>query len=125
LAIVAPIFLLLMAGIIEFGQAFRVEHTLSSASRRAARMAIVDGATVSGVKQSVKSQCASALSVSQSDVTVNIYLNGALNGSLSGAAKGDAIKVTVSIPYNKAASSFYGNFFSQSTLSASCTLEHE
>ena len=124
-AVVAPLFFLLLGGIIEFGQAFRIEHMLSNATRRATRAAIVDGAITSQLKQNAKTQCAQTLGVNESDVTVVLAINGNTSGDLSQADEGDEISLTVSIPYSKAGVGFYANTFSTSTLSATCTLEHE
>jgi Flp pilus assembly protein TadG len=124
-AVVAPLFLLLLGGIIEFGQAFRTEHTLSNACRRGARAAVVQGATVSQVHQKVKSQCAESLGVSEGDIAIQITVNGVAASDLSQAQQGAEIEVTVSIPYNKVCVGFFAKLFSQSTLSSTCVLEHE
>lgn len=124
-AIIAPLFFLLLAGIIEFGQAFRIKHMLSSASRRGARAAVVKGVSTSQVSQNVKKQCVNTLSVNEGDVTVEIDVNGIPGAELSLAEDGDEISITVKIPYSKAGVGFYASMFSSATLSATCTLEHE
>jgi Flp pilus assembly protein TadG len=124
-AVVAPLFFLVLAGIIEFGQAFRIEHALSNASRRAARSAIFDSATVSGVESEVQAHCARTLGFSEGDVTVEIALNGTACADLRAATQGDEISVTVSVPYSRAGVGFYANLFSNSTLSSTCIFEHE
>ena len=124
-AVIAPLFFLLLAGIIEFGQAFRIEHMLSNASRRGARAAIVDGATTSQVRQKVKTHCARTLGVNEADVTIEIAVEGNATAKLSQAEEGNEISVTVSVPYSKAGVGFYANMFSNSIFSATCTLEHE
>jgi Flp pilus assembly protein TadG len=125
LALVAPLFLLMLAGIIEFGQAFRLEHALSNAARRGARAAIVDGATTSQVTEKVKTHCASLLGVSKDHLKVTVSLKGQVGADVSTAAAGDEITVTVSIPYSKVGVGFYTNLFSGKSLSSSCTLESE
>ena len=124
-AVVAPLFFLLLAGSIEFGQAFRIEHSLSNATRRGARSAIVDGATTSQVQQKVKTHCVQTLGVNEADVTVGMTVNGSDATDVSQAEEGDEISVTVSIPFSKAGTGFYANTFANSTLSSTCTLEHE
>ncbi len=121
----APLFLLLLAGIIEFGQAFRIEHALSNATRRGARSAIVEGATSPVVIQNVKTQCLQKLNVEEADLTVDLAINGVSGGDLSLAEAGDEISLTVSVPFSKAGVGFYSNTFSTAVLSSASTLEHE
>jgi len=125
LAVVAPLFLLLLAGIIEFGQAFRIQHVISNASRRGARAGIVDGATSIRVIQNVKAQCTQTLGVNETDVTVVVAVDGDSSGNLSLAEEQDEVSVTVSIPFSKAGAGFFARMFSNSVLSSTCTLEHE
>jgi Flp pilus assembly protein TadG len=124
-ASVAPLFFLLLAGIIEFGQAFRIKHALSNASRRGARAAIVDAATNQGVESALRGQCVNTLGVDAADVTIRIEVNGSDATPLSAADVGDEIGVTVSVPYAKAGVGFYANLFSNSVMESKCTLEHE
>ena len=124
-ALIAPLFLLFLAGIIEFGQVFRIEHMLTTASRRGARSAIVNGATTSEVQQNVKTQLVQILGVNEEDVTVEVAVNGSAGTNVSEAEEGDEISVTASIPYSKAAAGFYANMFSTSIISATCIFEHE
>lgn len=124
-AVIAPLFCLLLAGIVELGQAFRTEHLLSNASRRGVRAAVVSDATTAEVQQKVKTQCAQSWGVNEADVTVVIAVNGNVDVDLSQAEEGDEISLSVSIPYSKAAVGFFANMFSNSVLSSTCTLEHE
>jgi Flp pilus assembly protein TadG len=124
-AVIAPLFFLLLAGIMEFGQAFRVQHTLSTAARYGARAASVDGSTSGQVTQKVRDHCVKCLGIAPGHVTVAIAVDGETNGNLSQAETGSEISVTVSIPYSKAGVGFYANTFANSTLSSTCTLERE
>lgn len=124
-ALVLPLFLLLLSGMIEFGQAFRVQHSLSTAARSGARSAIVSGVNNTTIIQRVQTLCAQLLGVSSTDVGVTISVNGNVNGSLSNAVNGDAIGVTASIPYSKAGVGFFSNTFANSTLKSTCILPHE
>ncbi len=123
-ALIAPLFLIMLGGIIEFGQAFKVEHLLSNACRRGARSAIFSGSTTDQVQSNVKQQCEAMLRVKSSDVTVNVLVNGT-NADLSSAVKGDQIDVQVSIPYSKASIGFFTQLFKNASLSSTCILEHE
>lgn len=124
-AVVAPIFFLLLGGIIEFGQAFRIQHALTTATRRGARVAVVAGSSNSVVTQKVRDNCAKILGVSSSDVSVDIYVNGVKNGDLSQADKGSEVNVTVQIPFSKCGVGFYSQTFSNFNLKASCVFERE
>src|SRR6185295_16757632 len=110
-AVIAPLFFLLLGGIIEFGQAFRIQHALSTAARLGARAAVIEGSTSGQVAQKVQDRCVRALGIASSDVRVDIAINGQAGGELSVAEEGAEISVTVSIPYSKAGVGFYANTF--------------
>ena len=123
-ALVAPLFFLMLGGIIEFGQAFRIEHTLSNACRRGARSAIFAGSTTGQVRANVQNQCVKMLGVKSADVVVTVLINGN-NVDVSSAVKGDQIDVQVKIPYSRAGIGFFSKLFSSASLSSTCILEHE
>src|SRR5687768_2436293 len=52
-AIVAPVFLLLVFGMIEYGRMVMVQQIITNASREGARTAVLDGATTAGVQSAV------------------------------------------------------------------------
>ena len=125
LAIVAPLFLLLLAGIIEFGLAFRIQHALSSTARRGARAAAVEGASTNTIVGQVKSHCVRILGVDEADVAVSVAVNGSTGLDLSNAESGDEVRVTVSIPYSKAGVGFFANTFATSMLTSTSAFERE
>lgn len=124
-ALIAPLFLLLLAGIIELGQVYYIKHSLSVAARRGVRAAIVDGATTSGVTQKVKSDCNLILGVDESKVTVDVGLNGDSAVDLSQADSGDEVSINVSVLFSDVGVGFFANMMSSSLISAGCTFEHE
>ncbi|MCB9953890.1 MAG: pilus assembly protein [Planctomycetaceae bacterium] len=124
-ALIAPLFLLFLAGIVEFGNAFRIEHSLSNACRRGARVAVTRGTTSAQVEQKVQSHCAKLLGVAETDVTVVTSLNGLDNTEIGPAVQGDEIMVSVSLPYSKASVGFFSSWFSEATLSSACIMERE
>jgi hypothetical protein len=92
-ALVAPVFFLLVFGMIEFGRMVMVQQVITNASREGARAAVLDGATTASV-----------------NTTVTNYLTGAhlSGGSVtiapadpSTAKAGDPITVTVQIPFSQ------------------------
>jgi Flp pilus assembly protein TadG len=125
LALVAPIFLMLLGGIIEFGQVYHAKHVISTAARRGVRMGSLAGSTGSQVIAAARSECTTALGVKSADVTVTVKVNGSSAEDPSSAVAGDAINVAVSIPFSKCGVGFFNNLFKGKTISSQCTFEHE
>jgi Flp pilus assembly protein TadG len=92
-AIVAPLFFLLVFGMIEYGRMVMVQQVITNASREGARRAVLDGATQAKVKEVVDEYLASG-SISGAKVDVD-----PLNPSSAGP--GEPVTVTVSIPFNE------------------------
>ena len=59
-AIVAPLFFLLVFGMIEYGRMVMVQQVITNASREGARRAVLDGATTTEVKTKIKNYLQSA-----------------------------------------------------------------
>jgi Flp pilus assembly protein TadG len=125
LAVVAPLFLLLLSGIIEFGFAFRAQHALSNAARRGARAAAVEGSSTSTVVADVKNHCVRILGVNEGAVAVSVKVNSYEGAELHDAVSGDEITITVSIPFSAAGTGFFANILTSSTLSSTSTFERE
>jgi Flp pilus assembly protein TadG len=92
-AIVAPVFLLMVFGMIEYGRMVMVYQVLTNASREGARAAVLDGATTSSVQTAVQSYMTAAMI---SGATVTVAPNPPSN-----AEYGDPVTVTVSIDFNQ------------------------
>jgi len=92
-AVVAPVFLLLVFGMIEYGRMVMVYQVLTNASREGARVAVLDGATTAGVTSQVNSYLSSG-SITGATVTV-------VPNPPSNAKYGDPVTVTVSIPFSQ------------------------
>jgi Flp pilus assembly protein TadG len=90
-AIVAPVFFLLVIGMIEVGRAMMVQQVLINASRVGARQAVTAGATSSAVQNAVMDY---ATSVAVPSVSVNVTPDPAA------AKSGDTMTVTTSVNYN-------------------------
>jgi Flp pilus assembly protein TadG len=90
-AIVAPLFFLLVLGMIEIGRMVMVQQIITNASREGARIAILDGTTGQEVKDKVKSYTAPAnIILHDTDITVNPT-------EPTAAKYGEPVTVTVSI----------------------------
>ena len=92
-AIVAPLLLLLILGMVEFGRAVMVQQLLTNASREGARRGILEQTTAEETETVVVDYLASS-SVAGATVTVS-------PASLDHVGFGDPVTVTVSVPYDQ------------------------
>ena len=90
-AIVAPLFFLLVFGMIEYGRMVMVQQIITNASREGARSAVLDGATATEVQNNVD-EFLEQSSISGAEVTIT-------PSDPSTAAFGEPITVTVSIDF--------------------------
>jgi Flp pilus assembly protein TadG len=91
-ALVAPVFLLFLMGIIEFGRVMMVQNVLITSAREGARAAIISGATADSVKQKAENY-ASISGVPGATATVE-------PADLSDATTETPITVTVSVNFD-------------------------
>jgi len=92
-AIVAPVFFLLVFGMIEFGRMVMVQQVITNASREGARIAVLDGTTGAEVLTAVENYLAPS-NLSGASVTLDPT-------EPSTAGYGEAVTVTVSIPFGQ------------------------
>lgn len=93
-AVVAPIFFLLIFGMIEYGRMIMVQQVITNASREGARRAVLDGATDSAVRTTVQNYLdGGRVTGTSRTVTISPTLGASV-------AAGTAITVTVSISFN-------------------------
>jgi len=92
-AIVAPVFFLLVLGMIEYGRMVMVQQVITNASREGARQAVLDGATTAEVQTVVNDYLASG-SITGATVTVT-------PNPPTDAEFGDPVTVAVSIPFSQ------------------------
>ena len=94
-AIVAPIFFLLVFGMIEYGRMVMVQQVITNASREGARRAVLEGATTSEVVSAVNQMLDSAAVDSKSvEVTVS-------PDPPEDAGFGAPVSVTVQVPFRE------------------------
>jgi Flp pilus assembly protein TadG len=91
-AVLAPLMVLLVFGMIDVGRALMVQHLLTNAARDGARAAILDGATASDVEAQVEAYLADS-SVPAATVTVT-------PNPLDSAAVGDPVTVNASVSFD-------------------------
>ncbi len=91
LAVVLPLFLLLVLGMIEFGRMLMVQQVLTNASREGARRAVLDKATTQEITTAIHQYLANS-GIQGATVTVS-------PNPPSSAAYGEPVSVTVSVPF--------------------------
>lgn len=91
-AVIAPIFFLMVVGILEFGRALMVQQVIVSAARVGARQAVTLNATTAGVTTAVTDYADNAAVPGVSVV---------VNPSPNSAAAGDIITVTTSVNFDQ------------------------
>jgi Flp pilus assembly protein TadG len=119
-AIVAPIFFLLIFGMIEFGRVVMVQQLLTNASREGARLGVLNDATVSQVQTKVVNYLSGAnITIAATDVDVDYATDP------SSPDGGESVTVTVSVPFNQVSWLPSPMFLSGYTLSASSGMRRE
>lgn len=116
-ALVAPVFFLLVFGMIEYGRMVMVQQVLTNASREGARAAVLDGATVATVQNTVTSYL-TAGSITGATITV-------APNPLSGAEFGDPVTVTASISFNQVSWLPSPMYLGGKTMTASTVMRRE
>ncbi len=92
-ALIAPVFFLMILGMIEFGRAVMVQQVITNASREGARVAVLDGSSNSEVMSSVDTYLEIAR-ISGAEITIDPT-------EPSSAGYGDPVTVTVAIPFSQ------------------------
>jgi hypothetical protein len=115
-AVVAPVFLLLVFGMIEYGRMVMVQQVLTNASREGARAAVLDGADWAEVESLVTAYMGSG---SITGHTCNKPAN------FDTAEFGDPITITVSVPFNQVSWLPSPMYLGGKTLSATTIMRRE
>jgi len=93
-AIVAPLFVLLIFGMLEYGRMVMVQQVITNASREGARRAVLEGSTTADVT-AVVNEFLDAAAVDSDDATVDVSPN-----PPESAGAGGAVTVTVTVPFS-------------------------
>ncbi|MCA9030867.1 MAG: pilus assembly protein [Planctomycetaceae bacterium] len=103
-ALVLPIMMMVILGIVEFGRAFMVCQLLTNASREGGRAAVIPGSTSPQVTADVQTLVANTVGVDTTEVTVGItvtpYAGGNPHSDLSLAQKRDLCDIRVVVAYD-------------------------
>jgi Flp pilus assembly protein TadG len=117
-AIVAPIFLLFIFAMVEFGRMMMVQQIIVQTARDGARHAIVNGSTVETTRDLVEQQLTdNTVTVERDAITVD--------PNPATAAAGDQITVTVTIPFGDVTWLPGGSLLNRVDLQASTTMRRE
>lgn len=117
-AVVAPIFVLLLFGMIEYGRMVMVQQMLTNATREGARRAVLDGTTVSNVKTTVQDYLSSGnITVNNSEITVT--------PDPSTAAFGDPVTVGLTVPFSRVSWLPSPMFLGNANMSANSVMRRE
>ena len=116
-AVVAPVFFVLIFGMVEYGRMVMVQQILTNASREGARVAVLDGATTSQVTSQVTTYLQNA-SISGATVTVN-------PSPPTNAAYGAPVTVTVTISFNQVSWLPVPMFLNGTTMRAQTAMRRE
>ena len=98
-ALIAPIFFLMIFGMIEFGRMVMVQQVITNSSREGARIAVLDGTAGADVVAAVENYLNSA-HLSGADVRV-LTGDPPIESEPSTAGYGEPITVTVRIPFSQ------------------------
>lgn len=91
-ALIAPLFLLLLFGIFEFGRLVMVQQLITNAAREGARMAVIDGANDANIQTDIQTRLAGSHVPS---ATCTVY------PKIVDTVNGDRKRVTVSVPFSQ------------------------
>ena len=115
-ALVVPVFILLVFGMIEFGRAVMVQQVLVNASREGARQAVLDGTTLNEVQDRIDVYL-DASSINGATVTVD--------PAPQVATFGQPVTVTVSVPFDNVSWLPVPQYIGGTVLTASSVMRRE
>jgi Flp pilus assembly protein TadG len=117
MAVISPVFLALVLGILEASRVGMVVQLLTTAAREGCRVAVLDGMTQTDVQNRIDAVLSgSGISVGTVNPTPSTWTT---------ASSGTAITVSLSVPYSQMSWLKTSMFFPNTTLSASATLSSE
>lgn len=129
MALVLPIFFMVVLGIVEFGRAMMVGQMVTNAAREGTRMGIVDGETNTTVTNWIEDFLENSINVDPNDVTVTITVteatgNPPASNQIGNASAKDLITVHVSVPFDEV-SYVPGDYLNGKNLTAQSAMRHE
>lgn len=129
LALILPIFFMVVLGIVEFGRAMMVGQLVTNAARQGARLAIVEGSTNTTVQTAIEDFLLESVGVSATNVTVTITVTPAPGNpdpanDLAATGAKDLCKILVAVPYDQV-SYIPGDYLGGKQLRGFSSMRHE
>ena len=125
MAMVLPVFVTIILGVIEFGRAMMVGQLVTNAAREGARLATLNGTTNQMVQSEVTSSLAATVGTSTGNISVTISnANPSSGNTLTNAVTDDLITVNVSIPFTSI-SYLTPAYLGGKNLTGICSMRHE
>lgn len=116
-ALVAPLFILLVFGMIEFGRMVMVQQVLVNATREGARQAVLDGSTRTEVDQIIN-QYLTASGINTPQIEVD-------PPNPASAGFGQPVRVTITVPFSDVSWMPVPMYLGATTLTASSVMRRE
>lgn len=127
-ALVLPVFMLLLFGILEFGRAFLMAHNLANAARIGARTGTLPTTLETDVNLSVQ-RFLTHLGYRDGSWTTEVQVtdpNGVpRGGGLANAQYGDHVAVRVQMPFTVLSGSIIPALRARTTINGRCVFRHE
>ncbi len=121
-AFVAPVFFLIVLGIIEIGRACMVTELLTEAARRACRQGVIEGTSSSSIQAAATNYLTS---VGVSGETANVYVNDSPAGSTNVSTMPAYTEITVVVTVPASSVAWAPPWFVTGTLSGQYTMRRE
>ena len=116
-AVVLPVFITLVFGMIEYGRMVMVQQVITNAAREGCRKAVMDGTTSQEVQDVVNNYLESA-GITSATITIT-------PSEPSEAGAGEPVTVSVSVPYDQVSWLPSPMYLSGTEMSATCVMRRE
>jgi Flp pilus assembly protein TadG len=99
-AVIAPILMTLMLGMVEVTRGIQVKQLLTDTARSGARLGAQPGMATSDIQSNVNAILTNN-GITAADATTTVSVNGSSSNDAKNAIRGDKISVQISIPISK------------------------
>ncbi len=129
MALILPVFMMVLLGIVEYGRAMMVSQIVSNAAREGARRAILNGSSNAEVETHIRDFLATACRLEPQFIDIEISIQPGLDNEdpgniLANSQEGDLVTVEVRVPF-QSVSYIRGNYLRDVSLLGMATMRHE